>query len=67
MEAVFPAQFMPRLYNEDQLSLQESHELAFRRIGGSSEMAASLRGRELGVEICQLLEDITKQRRETRD
>jgi hypothetical protein len=39
---------VPRLYNEDQLSLREGPETAVRRVGGWCETAASLRGRDPG-------------------
>jgi hypothetical protein len=39
---VFSVWSVPRLYNEEQLQLQESLETAVRRIGGLCEMAASL-------------------------
>jgi hypothetical protein len=41
---------VPRLYNENQLQLEESLDLetAVRIVGGWCEMAASLRGRERG-------------------
>jgi hypothetical protein len=39
---------VPRLYNDDQLSLQKSLETAIRRVGGWCEMTVSLRGREPG-------------------
>jgi hypothetical protein len=42
MEVAFSVQSMPRLYNEDQLPLQDSAEMAVRRAGGWCEMAASL-------------------------
>jgi hypothetical protein len=42
LEAVFCVRYVPRLYNECQLSLKESLETAVRRAGGRREMAASL-------------------------
>jgi hypothetical protein len=45
MKAKFSVGSMPRLCN-DQMPLQESPEMAVRRVGGWCEMAASLRGRE---------------------
>jgi hypothetical protein len=48
LEAVFSMLSVPSLYNEDQLPLRESSENAVRRVAGSGEMAASLRGREPG-------------------
>jgi hypothetical protein len=42
LEAVFSVWSVPRLYNEGQLSLRESQETAFRRVGGWCEMAAGL-------------------------
>jgi hypothetical protein len=48
MEDTFSVRSVPRLYDEDQLPLQESLESAVRRVGGWCEMAVSLRGRELG-------------------
>jgi hypothetical protein len=41
VEAVVSVRSVPRLYNEDQLPLDESLETAVRRIGGWCEMAAS--------------------------
>jgi hypothetical protein len=46
LEAVFSVRFVPRLYNEGQLPLEESLETVVKRIGGCCETAASLRGRE---------------------
>jgi hypothetical protein len=34
LEAVFSVRSVPRLYNEDQLPLEESLETGVRRIGG---------------------------------
>jgi hypothetical protein len=47
MEAVFSVLSVPRLYNEEQLSLPESPETTVRRAEGWCE-DASLRGREPG-------------------
>jgi hypothetical protein len=66
MKAVFSVRSVPKLYNEDQLSLRESPETAVRKGRGYCEMAASLRGRESEAEERQLLEGITKQRSEDR-
>jgi hypothetical protein len=48
MEETFIVWSLPRLYNEDQLSLRKSLEMAVRRVGIWYEMAASLQGREPG-------------------
>jgi hypothetical protein len=50
LEAVFPVLSVPRLYNEDQLPLQNSLDMAVRTVGGWCVMATSLRGREPGSE-----------------
>jgi hypothetical protein len=42
LEEVFSVWSVPRIYNEEQLQLQESLETAVRRVGGWCEMAASL-------------------------
>jgi hypothetical protein len=42
LEAVFSVLSVPRLYNEGQLTLEESLETAVRRVGSWCEMAASL-------------------------
>jgi hypothetical protein len=42
LEMVFSMLSVPVLYNEDQLRLRESIELAVRRVGGWCEMVASL-------------------------
>jgi hypothetical protein len=47
-EAVFSVRSVPRLYDEGQLPLRRSLETEVRRVEGSCEMAASLRGREPG-------------------
>jgi hypothetical protein len=43
---VFLAWSMPRLYNEGHLPLEESLEMAVRRVGGWCEMVTNLRGSE---------------------
>jgi hypothetical protein len=53
---------MPIRYNEDQLPLRKSPEMAVKRVGVWCEMAASLRAEER-----PLLEDVTQQRSEDRD
>jgi hypothetical protein len=47
MEETFSVRSVPGLYDEDQLPLWESLETKVRRVGGWSEMAARMRGREL--------------------
>jgi hypothetical protein len=42
LEAVFSVRSMPRLYNEQQLRLRMSLEIAVRRVGGWCEMAVRL-------------------------
>jgi hypothetical protein len=42
LEMLFSVWSMPRLYNEDQLPVEESLETAVRRVGGWCEMAGSL-------------------------
>jgi hypothetical protein len=39
---VFSVRSFPRLYNKDQVPLEESLETAVRRVGGLCDMAASL-------------------------
>jgi hypothetical protein len=46
LEVVFCVRSMPGLYNEGQLPLRNSPEMAITRVGCWCEMAASLRGRE---------------------
>jgi hypothetical protein len=46
LEAVISVWSMLRLYNEDQLPLQGSLEMAVRRVRGWCEMATSLQGHE---------------------
>jgi hypothetical protein len=41
-EPGFSVRSVPKLYNEEQLRLQDSLETAVRRVGGWCEMAASL-------------------------
>jgi hypothetical protein len=48
MLEAFSVRFVPKLYNEGQLSLRDSLETADRRVGGFCEMTVSLRGRESG-------------------
>jgi hypothetical protein len=67
MKAVFSLRSVPKLYNEEQLPLQESLEMAVRTVGRWCEMAASLRGREHGNRGTSTVEAITKQRSEDRD
>jgi hypothetical protein len=45
---VFSLWYVPRLYNEGQLTLRDSLGIAVRRVGSCCEMVASLRRRELG-------------------
>jgi hypothetical protein len=47
LEVMFSMQSMPRLYNEGQLPLEESLEMAVRRALGWYEIAASLGVRQL--------------------
>jgi hypothetical protein len=47
MKETFPAGFMPRLHDEDQLPSQDSLDTAVRRVKGWCEMSVSLRGHEL--------------------
>jgi hypothetical protein len=49
---MFSVRFVPRLYNEEQLRLQESLETAVRRVGGWCETATSL-----GVEWSWLMSE----------
>jgi hypothetical protein len=42
LEAAFSVRSVPRLYNEDQLSIEENLEMAVRRLRVWCEMAASL-------------------------
>jgi hypothetical protein len=42
LEAVFSVRYVPRLYNEVQLPLDESLEPEVRRVGGWCEMATRL-------------------------
>jgi hypothetical protein len=62
MELVFSVQSVPRLYNEDQLSLRESPETA---VGVRWPSVCENVSPE--EEERPLLEDITKQRSEDRD
>jgi hypothetical protein len=48
IEAMFSVMSLPRLYNEQQLPLQESRETAVRRVGVSCETVASWQGRDHG-------------------
>jgi hypothetical protein len=41
LKTMFPVAFVPRLYDEGQLPLEESRETALRGVGGWCEMAAS--------------------------
>jgi hypothetical protein len=59
LDAVFSVRSVPRLYNEDQLPLQESRD--DRRVGGWCEMVTACKDVSPGAEECPLLEDITKQ------
>jgi hypothetical protein len=47
MEEMFCVWSMLKLYNDDQLPLQQSPEMAVRRVGDWCEMAASLQRHEL--------------------
>jgi hypothetical protein len=58
LEAVSSVQSVLKLYNEEQLRLQENLETAVRRVGGLCEMAASLRGHEPGSRGTSTGEDI---------
>jgi hypothetical protein len=42
LEVAFSVWSVPRLYNEDQLSFEESLETALRRVVSSTEITASL-------------------------
>jgi hypothetical protein len=46
LEVVFSVRSTLSLYNEGQLPLRKSLEMAVRRVGGWCDMAASLRGHE---------------------
>jgi hypothetical protein len=61
MEETFSVPSIPGLYNEDQLPLQESPEMAVRRVGDWCEMAASLGGCELGSRGTSTVGRLTKQ------
>jgi hypothetical protein len=48
MMVTFSVRYMPKLYNENQMPLQDSLEMAVRRVEGWCEMATSLQGCESG-------------------
>jgi hypothetical protein len=51
LEAVFAVRSVPRLYNDGQLPLDKSVEMAMRRVGCWCEMAVSLRASQLELVV----------------
>jgi hypothetical protein len=64
LEAVFSVQSMPRLYNEDQLPLQESPEIAVKKYEFGVRWLPPCEDVSLGAEEHQPLENVSKQRSE---
>jgi hypothetical protein len=64
---VFSVRSVPRLYNEDQLPLRKSLEMAVRKVEGWCEMVASLREREPEAKQHPLLEVFARQHSEDCD
>jgi hypothetical protein len=66
VEVVFSAQFVPRLYKEEHMSLRESAEAAVRRVG-YVRWPPACEDVSPGAEDRPFLEDVTKQSSEGRD